>query len=77
MDIKHKLHQIEEFERQVAVEQGKLERDAKREEVQRQLESAPRQDVKIRTHKELSWIFRAVRRPKPVLMGTFRACKNR
>ncbi len=53
MDIKHKLHQIEEFERQLAVEQGKLERDAKREEVQRQLEMAIRdKDAKIHTHKE-------------------------
>ena len=53
MDIKHKLHQIEEFERQLAVEQGKLEGDAKREEVQRQLERATRdKEAKIRTHKE-------------------------
>jgi len=53
MDIKHKLHQIEEFERQLAVEQGKLERDAKREEVQRQLERAMQEkEAKIRVHKQ-------------------------
>lgn len=53
MDIKHKLHQIEEFERQLAIEQNKLERDAKREEVQRQLERATQdKEAKIRTHRQ-------------------------
>ena len=52
MDIKHKKHQIEEFERQLAVEQGKLGRDAKREEVQGQLERAIQdREAKIREHK--------------------------
>ena len=55
MDIKHKLHQIEEFERRLAVEQGKLERGAKREEDQRQLERATRdKDAKIGTLAALS-----------------------
>jgi chromosome segregation ATPase len=53
MDIKHKKHQITEFERQLAVEQSKLERDAKREEVQRQLERAIQdKEAKIRAHKQ-------------------------
>lgn len=53
MDVKHKQHQIEEFERQLAVEQGKLERDAKREEVQGQLERAIQdKEAKIRAHKQ-------------------------
>ncbi len=52
MDLKHKKHQIEEFERQLAVEQGKLGRDAKREEVQGQLERAMQdKEAKIREHK--------------------------
>jgi chromosome segregation ATPase len=53
MDLKHKKHQIEEFERQLAVEQGKLESDAKREEGQGQLERAIQdKEVKIRAHKQ-------------------------
>lgn len=53
MDLKHKKHQIEEFERQLAVEQGKLGRDAKREEVQGQLERAVQdKEAKIREHKQ-------------------------
>ena len=52
MDLKHKKHQIEEFERQLAIEQGKLGRDAKREEVQGQLERAIQdKEAKIREHK--------------------------
>ena len=52
MDVKHKKHQIEEFERQLAVEQGKLGRDAKREEVQKQLERAIEdKEAKVRGHK--------------------------
>jgi len=53
MDLKHKKHQIEEFERQLAVEQGKLERDDKREEIQGQLERAIQdKEEKIRVHKQ-------------------------
>jgi len=53
MDIKHKSYQIEEFERQLAVEQGKLERDAKREEFQGQLERLTQdKEAKIRAHKQ-------------------------
>lgn len=53
MDIKHKRHQIQEFERQLAVEQSKLERDAKREEVRGQHERAiQNKEAKIRAHKQ-------------------------
>jgi chromosome segregation ATPase len=53
MHIKHKKHQVEEFDKQLAVEQSKLERDARREEVQQQLEMAIQaKEAKINAHKQ-------------------------